>query len=164
MNYKHYKEKMLQLSKKALCLIILLFSITISSNAYSIRWEKTASYNVYYAEGPSTGKRIDCYTCCEPETDNCAIKYIYGGRTFDVEYTYDELGDGYMLPKSKSDRIERTFLKLCPSAFDSESNNLSYAVSRDGRYELYIIWGDYSVPNAWLLKNGKLVSALWFMN
>ncbi len=147
---------------KNLFIVAVVFAgIIFTTFPAEARWERYASYNVYYAEGPSTGKSIICYSDCEPETDNCSFKYVFDGVPLYVEYEFDALGESE-LPRSKMAKIKSTFRKLYPAAFSSEDNELAYAASKDGRYELYVIWGT-GTPNAWLYRNGRFDSALLFL-
>lgn len=146
------------LSKRYVRLFLILAFLLSAAPSVFARWSQYASYNVYYAEGPSTGKRIVCYADCVAETDNCIYKYVFDGVTLYVEYEYNALEE-YDTPKKS--KIVNTFKRLYPYAFSNEDNNLSYAASKDGKYELYVIWG-MGVPNAWLYRNGRFDSALLF--
>lgn len=112
------------------------------------------TYKVYYANGGYTGKTISYYAA------GYRFQYLYGGITFYERYASGG-GDSLIdLPNAKLNQVSRTFNKLCPGC-DSPEYEISYASSKNGVYELYIINGDYS-PRAWLYKKGKLDAALVF--
>lgn len=146
---------------KVLSGIVMLMAMLICAPTASAYWKKYATYEVFHAEGPSTGKNIVCYSDCVPETDNCAYKYVFGGITLYEKYRYDMLEEYSDLSTTKLNRVKRIFNSVSPGSFNNEDDIPSYAVSKDGKYELFVCWG-MGIPNAWLYKNGKFDSALWF--